>query len=278
MGRISPLSVLAGALCGLAAVEALVAIAGAIVVAINGGTNFGSWSASQFKTLTGAVVAAALFLGFVLAGYVAGRMSRRRGATHGLLAGVVGVVLAGAVAAALQASGADNGLARVAHHIQVADTWQQWRTFGLIGVVVAAVAIVLGGLFGGIKGEQWHGKLLARAVDPSYGPEAEERAEARKRITEAEVARLKAADHVGRLTATSRSAEGDGRDDAVTEPTPTTAAATTTPPRTAGGAVLSRSTHRATEGPTAREEAAAEAEAEAGQSGRHRPRHLLGRR
>ncbi len=89
----------------------------------------------------------------------------------------------------------------MAQHIGVADTWHQWRSFALVGAIVVAAAMVLGGFAGGIEGERWHGKLLARAVDPSYGPEAEERAEARKRITEAEVARLAAADHVGRLTA-----------------------------------------------------------------------------
>jgi len=264
MGRVSSLSVLAGALSGLAAFEALVAIAAAVVVATNGGTNFGSWSASQFKIAGGAVVAVALFLGFVLAGYVSGRMSRRSGATHGFLAGLVGVVLAAVVVAVVRASGADNGLARVAQHIQVADTWDQWRTFGLLGAVVAAAAIVLGGLLGGIKGEQWHGKLLARAVDPSYGPEAQERAEARKRITEAEVARLKAADHVGRLTATSRAARPDA---AIDEPVPTAS-----PAPTATGAVLSRSTHRS---PVTTPDTH---DTEEKVSRHHRPRHLLGRR
>lgn len=263
MGRISPLSVLAGALCGLAAVEALAAIAAAVIVVVNGGTTFSSWSTSQFKTVAGVVGAVVMFAGFMLAGYVSGRMSRRSGALHGLLAGVAGVVLAAVVVAAVEAGGADNALARVATHIGVADTWQQWRTFALIGAAVAAAAMVLAGLAGGAAGETWHGKLLDRAVDPTFGPEAEERAEARKRSTAAEVARLKAANDVGRVTATSRATRSD---DTVTEPVPTAP-----PVRTATGAVLTRSTH----GSPVAEETATET---ATGSRRHRPRHLLGRR
>jgi hypothetical protein len=215
MGRLSALSVLAGALVGLATLEALMAIAGAVGVGLNGGTNFAAMSDGEFKTIIGIILVVALFIAFMLGGYVSGRMSRRSGASHGLLGGVVGVILAAAAGAVIVGTGTDNGLARAAQHIGVAATWHQWRYFGLIGIVVAAAAIILGSLAGGIDGERWHGKLLARAVDPAYGPEAEERAEARKRITEAEVARLAAADHVGRLTGATKSAHATP---AATEP------------------------------------------------------------
>ncbi|HEX3541502.1 MAG TPA: YrzE family protein, partial [Acidimicrobiales bacterium] len=236
MGRFSIVSVLAGALCAFAAFEALVAIAAAVAVAIHGGTNFGTASNGAFKTLVGIVVAVALFVAFMLGGYVAGRMSRRRGASHGLIAGILGVVLGAVVVAAVRAGGADNGLARVAAHIGVAATWHDWRTFSLLGVIVAGAAMVVGGLTGGIEGERWHGKLLARAVDPSFGPEAEERAAARKRLREAEMARLAAADHVSRLTAAEKAT------DTPREPVP--AATETDPNRQPATAILNRATRR----------------------------------
>src|SRR5436305_5155074 len=79
MGRISALSVLAGALCGFAVFEILTALAAAVTVAIYGGTDFSSTTIGQFKILTGAVLGVAIFLSFIFGGYVSGRMSRRSG-------------------------------------------------------------------------------------------------------------------------------------------------------------------------------------------------------
>ncbi len=204
MGKISIISVLAGALCALAVFEILVTIAGAAAVAVNGGTNFSALDGKEFKTIAGLILVVAMFGAFMVGGYVSGRMSRRSGATHGLLAGVVGVVLAALAGWVVVGTGTDAGLSAVARHIQVAATWHQWRNFGFLAAAVVAAAMVLAGLAGGVEGERWHGKLLSRAVDPSYGPEAAERAEARKSITEAEVARLAAAGRVAPVTSVER--------------------------------------------------------------------------
>jgi len=217
LGKISLLSVLAGAFCALAVFEALITIAGALVVGIHGSTNFAGWRAAQVKTLAGTVVVLSIFVAFTFGGYVSGRMSRRGGATNGMVAGIAGVVAVAVVAAVVTATGTDNGLSRVAAHLQVADTWAQWRSVALVGVVVVIAAMVLGGLAGGIEGERWHGRLLARAIDPSYGPQASEQIEARKHIREAEVARLAAADHVSRVTAVTRDSVDD--DQSESEPT-----------------------------------------------------------
>lgn len=206
MGKVSIISVLAGAVCALAVVEILVTVAGAIAVAINGGTNFSALGDKGFKTIAGLILVVATFCAFVFGGYVSGRMSRRSGASHGLLAGVAGVVLAALAGWVVVATGTDAGLSAVARHLQVADTWHQWRNFGMLAVVTIAAAMVLAGLAGGVEGERWHGKLLSRAVDPTYGPEAVERAEAHKSITEAEVARLAAAGRVGRVTGVEKAA------------------------------------------------------------------------
>jgi hypothetical protein len=200
MGRLSATSVLAGALCGLAAFEALALIAGAIAVAINGSTNFAAMSSFDVKATTGLVTAVATFCAFLFAGYVGGRLARRRGATHGLLSGILGAVLAATSVFLVIRSGTDNALARVARHIGVAATWHQWRGVGLTMAAVIAITMVLAGLVGGVKGERWHGKLLARAVDPTVGPEAEQRAAARKSLDDSEAARLAAAARAGRLT------------------------------------------------------------------------------
>lgn len=271
MGRISAISVLAGALCGLATLEILLAIAGAAGVAINGGTSFATMGERQFKSVSGVVLLLAIVCSFMLAGYVSGRMSRRSGATHGLLAGITGVVLSAVAVAAVVGTGTDNGLARVARHIHVVDTWTQWRSFGLIAAVLAVAAMVLGGLAGGVEGERWHGKLLSRAVDPSYGPEADEQAAARNSLAEAEAAHLAAANRVGRVTSA-------GKTPATATPTPTTPvtggpAGTTRPP---ARAVAAESTRAATRDGQATDTTI---DPEAGTAARHRrSRHLLGRR
>jgi hypothetical protein len=271
MGRISAISVLAGALCGLATLEILLAIAGAAGVAINGGTSFATMGERQFKSVSGVVLLLAIVCSFMLAGYVSGRMSRRSGATHGLLAGITGVVLSAVAVAAVVGTGTDNGLARVARHIHVVDTWTQWRSFGLIAAVLAVAAMVLGGLAGGVEGERWHGKLLSRAVDPSYGPEADEQAAARNSLAEAEAAHLAAANRVGRVTSA-------GKTPATATPTPTTPvtggpAGTTRPP---ARTVAAESTRAATRDGQATDTTI---DPEAGTAARHRrSRHLLGRR
>ncbi len=79
MGRLSATSVLAGALCGLAAFEALAVMAGAVAVAINGSTNFATMSSFSFKATTGLIAVVAMLCSFLFGGYVGGRMARRAG-------------------------------------------------------------------------------------------------------------------------------------------------------------------------------------------------------
>ncbi|MGH9126606.1 MAG: TIGR04086 family membrane protein [Acidimicrobiales bacterium] len=206
MGWFSALSVLAGALCGLAAFEALAAIGGAAVVGIHGSTNFATWGATTFRIVTVAVICVAMALGFLFGGYIGGRMSRRRGATHGLLAGVLGVILALAAGVTVWATGAEHGLVVAARHLNVVATSQAWRNYGLLAAVVAIGTMVIFGLIGGASGERWHAKLMARAVDPTFGPEARRREAARKAAIDAETARIAAAQDAGRQAALRREA------------------------------------------------------------------------
>lgn len=204
LGRVSVVSSLAGALTAAAGMAALLTIAAAIAVGINRGRDFSTMSVSGFKVAIGLVVAVAAFLSFILGGYTAGRMSRRGGASNGLVAGILGVILGVVVVALLVVTGADAGLARVAAHINAPSTWSEWRPLGSVTAIVTVAAMVFGGLAGGIKGERWHGKLLARAVDSAYGPEAaqaEELAALRRQAAEAERARMAAEERIARRQA-----------------------------------------------------------------------------
>jgi len=203
LGRISVVSVLAGALSGYGALAALMAIVGLVAVAVNGGRDLSTMSGSQFKDFTVLAVVVASFLAFVFGGYTAGRMSRRSGATNGLMVGILGAVLGGAVVAVARAAGGGASLHRVALHLNVPSTWTDWRSVVIWGVVMTVVAIILGSLIGGSSGERWHAQLLARAADSSYGPEAERQAAAQKEAAQAEAAHTAAQERVGRATAVS---------------------------------------------------------------------------
>lgn len=192
MGRISALSVLAGALCGLAAFEALVVIGGAVLVGIHRSTNFGTWSTKSVQDVTVAVVAVAAALGFLFGGYIGGRTSRRSGATHGVLVGILGGILATAAVVVVTVTNADQGLAAVARHIQVVSTGQQWHSAGVVAAVVAAAAMLVFGFAGGLTGEHWHTKLAHRAIDPAFGPQVRRHSEARQDVSDADLARLSA--------------------------------------------------------------------------------------
>ena len=180
LGRVSAVSVLAGILCAYGALAALLAIAGWIAVAIHGGTNFADIAPNNVKVGVAVVIAVAAFVSFWYGGYAAGRMSRRGGAVNGLLSGLLGVIVGAGVVALVRQTGADAALARVAGHLGVLDTWTQWRNTAFELGVVALAAMVIGGLLGGVKGERWHTKLLARAADASIGPEAEKLAATRR--------------------------------------------------------------------------------------------------
>ena len=59
------------------------------------------------------------------------------------------------------------------------------QAFTVAGIASLA-AVLIGGFVGGGWGERWHGKLLARAVDPTIGTEAAARQRAQSEMARAE--------------------------------------------------------------------------------------------
>jgi len=172
-GSISWVSVLAGTLGAYGLSAALFAIAGGIAAGINGGRDFSGVSARDWKLSAGIIVAGVLFLSFLFGGYVAGRMARRRGMVNGALVFVVGVVLAAAVGVWGKEAGAGPSLAGALRHLGAPTTWDAWRFVGLVAGAAALALMLIGSMIGGADGERWHGKLVRRALDPTFGPDAE---------------------------------------------------------------------------------------------------------
>ena len=77
-------------------------------------------------------------------------------------------------------------------------TWHEWRDVGTVAGVAALVAMLLGSILGGSLGDRWHTKFLARAIDPTVGPEAAMSGQAADRARDADAAHLGAEQRVAR--------------------------------------------------------------------------------
>jgi hypothetical protein len=175
----SLLSALAGTLVAFGAVTLIAAGAGAAGSALGldtNGVSTNEWR--QAGLVAGAVGALVLFGSFFFGGYTAGRMSRRAGARHGVLVFLLSIVLIGAVALIAWAV-KDSVNVDVASNLRDNGVPTDQGTWGDIGLgvgIAAAVAMLLGSIAGGVRGDRWHGRLATAVV--------ESRAAARDDVTE----------------------------------------------------------------------------------------------
>lgn len=170
--KVSFVSVLAGVLVAYGAFAIIAGITGAV---LNGlGVDTDALSDNDWRQLgigTGIAVAASLFLSYLFGGYVAGRMARRGGAMNGLLVFVLGILLAVGVGAAIGTQADGDALLGNLRSIGVPTTGEEYSAIGTVAGLGALAAMLIGAILGGIAGERWHGKLLARALDPTVGPD-----------------------------------------------------------------------------------------------------------
>lgn len=175
LGRVSLPSVLAGVMTAYGTFVLVLAFTAGFLRVAGVNTDYSASDWKQIGTGAGLVVAAVLFVSYLFGGYVAGRMARRAGVLNGLLVFVLGLLLA-AGAAALANAATDSGeILRNLRSVGIPTRAGEWRDAGIITGIASLVAMLLGSLLGGAEGERWHGRLLARAVDPEIGPDAVER-------------------------------------------------------------------------------------------------------
>jgi hypothetical protein len=187
LGRLSGISILAGTLAGYGAFAVLLLLAA--IVASAAGRDPGSFTAHDWRTAGvwgGAAVAVLVFVSFIMGGYTAGRMARRAGTTHGAAVAVTGLVVAAGIGALIRLQADASTLTAALRDLGIPTTWAAWREVATAGGAGSMLAMVMGGLCGGVLGERWHGKLIRRAADPTVGPEAEARAAAAVREEEAD--------------------------------------------------------------------------------------------
>lgn len=170
--KVSLGSVLAGVLVAYGAFAIIAAIAGGILTAA--GVDTGSLSSNDWREygmVSAAVAALSLFLSYLFGGYVAGRMARRAGALHGAMVFLFGILLVAGVAAAIGSQADSDAVMSNLRSMGVPTSGDEYAALGTFAGLGAIVAMLLGSLLGGMSGERWHGKLVARALDPTIGPE-----------------------------------------------------------------------------------------------------------
>ena len=172
--KVSLGSVLAGVLVAYGAFAILAAIAGGLLTALGVDTeslSTNDWR--EFGIVSGAAAALSLFLSYLFGGYVAGRMARRAGALNGALVFLFGILLVAGVAAAVGSYADADAVTSNLRSMGVPTSWDEYDAIGTFAGLGAIVAMLVGSILGGISGERWHGKLVARALDPAIGPEHE---------------------------------------------------------------------------------------------------------
>lgn len=172
LGTISVVSVLAGVLTAYGAVALLAALASGIASATGVDTDFTNDEWRQLGAGAAAVLGLVLFLSYLFGGYVAGRMARRAGVVNGLLVFGIGILIIAVAGGLIGALADTDQIVEELRDLGVPTTADQWSDIGTIAGIASLLAMLLGSVLGGWLGERWHAKLLARAGDPEYGPDA----------------------------------------------------------------------------------------------------------
>lgn len=173
-GRVSLWSVLAGTLAAYGAFAVAFPVVTAVASAAGVDTDL---STNDWRVLgagAGVTVAVTLFASYLVGGYAAGRAARRQGLLHGLLVFVLSVAVAagvGALVGVLTDADGDRLLADL-RDLGVPTAADEWRRVATVAGLASLGAMLAGSLLGGWRGETWHGRLLARALDPEVGHES----------------------------------------------------------------------------------------------------------
>lgn len=116
--------------------------------------------------IAGAVVGAlVVLLSFFFGGYTAGRMSRRAGGRHGAMVFLLSAVLIGAITLIAWAMSGDLDVASDLRDNGVPTDENTWADIGLGAAIAAGLAMLLGSILGGIRGDRWHGRLANAVVE-----------------------------------------------------------------------------------------------------------------
>lgn len=132
LGPVSGTSVLAGVLVGYGAFAVLAGLTAAALAALDVDVDLRGEDFRQVGTVGGFALGGVLFFSYLFGGYVAGRMARRAGATHGFTVFFTGLLIAVATAGVVEASGATDRVVDGLRNLGVPTSGEQWRDIGTV--------------------------------------------------------------------------------------------------------------------------------------------------
>jgi hypothetical protein len=165
LGRISLVSVLAGVATAVSAFAILTGAAAGAAMAARFDLDLVSREWRYLDPPDAAVGAAALCLAWCFGGYVAGRLARRSGTSHGFYTFVLGAMLLAGAVAALDRASSGAALYRSFRSLGLPVDFDEWRELPTLVAVAWTVCTAFAATAGGSLGERWHAKLVGRATD-----------------------------------------------------------------------------------------------------------------
>jgi hypothetical protein len=165
-GSTSLPSILAGTLVAFGTVAVALAVAGAVGNQVGLTTDGISTREWRNAGIGGAVAATVvLFLAFFFGGYTAGRMGRRAGLRNGLGVFVLAALFIAVVAGLAAWLGDPQSVRQNLSNNGVPTNADTWGDIGIGAAIAGGVAMLLGSVLGGIKGERWHGRFVTAATE-----------------------------------------------------------------------------------------------------------------
>jgi hypothetical protein len=165
-GPVSLISIVAGVLVGFATFTVL--LAGAMTVLTRRESELDLTEGWDTLGLRGGVLLGGLlFVSFLLAGYMAGRMAWRRGIVHGIGVFVGSLAAVGAVVLVVRSLTEPDDMKAVREAFEglgIPTTREEWGNVGSTVGVLSLAGMFLGSLIGGIVGERWFTKVSRRAL------------------------------------------------------------------------------------------------------------------
>ena len=122
-----------------------------------------------------AALAVALFLSFLMGGYIAGRMALGSGVRNGLLVFVTGLVVFGVAGLLTWALAGQDSIVQALRDADVPTTGSIWTDIGIGAAIAGGLAMLFGSLLGGMSGARWRPPLAAG--DLTYEPDVDVRDE-----------------------------------------------------------------------------------------------------
>jgi hypothetical protein len=165
-GPVSLISIVAGVLVGFATFTVL--LGGAMTVLTRRESELDLTEGWDTLGLRGGVLLGGLlFVSFLLAGYMAGRMAWRRGIVHGIGVFVGSLAVVGAVVLVVRSLTEPDDMKAVREAFEglgIPTTREEWGNVGSAVGVLSLAGMFLGSLLGAILGERWFTKVSRRAL------------------------------------------------------------------------------------------------------------------